>query len=257
LGAQVVEADLADANRLMDAHRGVDYVVLQLPLGELSRMEPLVSNAIDAIKGNRIKGVVMKTGAGKPAIESDVPAFALNRMIEDKLRDSGVPFAIVRPTMYLENFLRPDMREAIRNRSTIIYSLPASRKIAWTCADDLARAALTLLENQVFEGDYSVSGTKAVDGENLARMFSGALERNIQFERLPLADFERNGDAMSGVAMARRLAAATIRFIEEHPEEVTGFLSRPFCPSPQLRGFEPTPIEAWIHQHEALFGPAE
>jgi NAD(P)H dehydrogenase (quinone) len=89
LGVEIVAIDLQQGAQLRDAHRGIEYVVLQMPLGVPSQMEPLVSNAIEAIQANGVKGVVVKTGSGKPAFASDVPAFALNQLIEDKLRDAG------------------------------------------------------------------------------------------------------------------------------------------------------------------------
>jgi uncharacterized protein YbjT (DUF2867 family) len=155
--------------------------------------------------------------------------------------------------MYLENFLRPDMREELSKNGKLAYSLPASRKIAWMSTDDIAKASLTLLENQAFGGDYSVAGMEAVDGEELARAFSVGLNRNIRLHSLPLEDFERRADSLSGAAMARRLAAATIRFIGEHPDDATAFLSSPFRPAPELADFQPTSIAAWIQEHRSLF----
>lgn len=253
LGADVAVADLQDAVGLREAHAGIDYAILQIPIGVPSQMEPLIANAAAAIQINGLKGVIVKTGAGKPAVENDVPAFVLNQIIEDKLRRTGVPFSVVRPTMYLENFLRPDGREEIRQNNRISYSLPSHRKIAWTCIGDIAAAALSLLENKTFGADCSISGPEAVDGDGLAVIFSAALQRNIQFQHLPLQTFEQNIDPASSYAAARRLAAATIRFIAENPEVVTGFLSRPFRAELPLAEFQPTSIAAWAGERVGLF----
>ena len=253
LGVEVAAGDLESGAGLHEAHHGIDYVVLQMPLGVPSQMGPLIDNAIDAIKASGVKGVVVKVGSGNPAIPADVPAFVLNQIIEEKMRDSRIPFSIVRPTMYLDNFLRPDTREGIRRDGVIVYSLPARQKIAWTSADDAAKAALTLLENEIFGGEYVVSGGEAVDGESLALAFSKALKRDIRFQSLPLEPFEHSVDLVSKAGMARRLAMATLRFIEAHPDEASWFLSRPFSPSPQLRDFHPASIENWVTEHRLLF----
>lgn len=253
LGVEIAAADFNDRASLNDAHRGIDHVVWQIPLGDPARMELLVDYAIAAITMNGVTRVVAKTGAGKPSIQTDVPAFVLNQIIEDKLRASGVPFAIVRPTMYLDNFLRPGIREGICQNNVITYPLPARQTIAWTSTDDAARAALTLLESETFGGDYSVPGSEAVDGDELAAAFSLALKREIRFQSLPFEDFASGTDVPGAAAMAKRLATATLRFVANHPHEASAYLSRPFRPSPQLRGFQPTVIQQWVTEHRLSF----
>ncbi len=253
LGVEIVAGDLQDRASLDQAHRGIDYVVLQIPLGDPSQTAPLIDDAIAAIKASGVTGVVVKMGSGKPTIQTDVPAFVLNQMIEEKMRDSRVPFSIVRPTMYLDNFLRPDIRNRICKSGVIVYPLPAGQKIAWTSVDDAANAASTLLETESFGGDYIVSGVDAVDGQGLALLFSAALKRDIQFQSLPLEPLESGAESMSGAGIGRRLAIATLRFIEQHPDEASEFLSRPFCPSPQLQNFYPATMEAWVRKRSLLF----
>lgn len=253
LGVEIAVADLQDVAALREAHSGIDYAILQMPIGIPSRMEPLISNTVAAIQASGLKGVIVKTGAGKPNVENDVPAFALNQIIEDKLRQSNVPFSIVRPTMYLENFLRADGREEICRNNRITYFVPSQRKIAWTGIDDIAAAALTLLSNKNFGVDCSAAGEEAVDGDGLAAIFSTALQRNIRFESSPLRYLEQTGDPASPYAAARRLAAATVRFIAENPDEATAFLSQPFRSSPALSGFQPTPIATWVSQRSSMF----
>ena len=253
LGVEVMAGDLQSGAGLEQAHHGIDYVVLQMPLGVPAQMGPLIDNAIGAVKMSGIKGVVVKMGSGKPAIPADVPAFVLNRIIEEKMRDSRIPFSIVRPTMYLDNFLRPDIRAGICKDSVIIYSLPARQKIAWTSTDDAAKAALTLLENEIFGGEFIVSGADAVDGDSLALAFSEALKRDIRFQSLPLEPLDHGVDLVPGAGMGRRLAMATLQFIERHPDEASGFLARPFSPSPQLRDFHPASIESWVTEHSLSF----
>jgi uncharacterized protein YbjT (DUF2867 family) len=252
LGVEIMVGDLQDRASLDQAHRGMDYVVLQIPLDVPSQTAPLVDNAIAAIKMSGGKGVVVKMGSGKPAIQTDVPAFVLNQMIEEKMRASRVPFSIVRPTMYLDNFLRPDIRNGICKNGVIVYPLPIRQKIAWTSTDDAADVALTLVETETFRGDHIVSGVRAVDGHGLALAFSAALKRDIRFQSLPLIPTEL-GAEMGGAPIGRRLAVATLRFVEQHPDLASAFLSRPFDPSPQLRNFSPATIETWVSERSALF----
>ena len=73
-------------------------------------------------------------------------------MIEEAARASGIRFAIVRPTMYLDNLLKPSALAEIAKDGVFAPPIPASQRIAWTSADDCAEAALTLLERGAMGG---------------------------------------------------------------------------------------------------------
>ncbi|MGB6199642.1 MAG: NmrA family NAD(P)-binding protein [Candidatus Acidiferrales bacterium] len=251
-GVEIVSGDLRDRDSLNESHHGMVYIVMQMPLGAPTQMVPLIDNAIGAIQMSGAKRVIVKMGSGKPAIETNVPAFVLNQIIEEKMRASRIPFSIIRPTMYLDNFLRLDIRERISRDGVIVYPLAAHQKIAWTSTDDAANAALTLLETGSFGCDCVASGPNAVDGDGLARAFSIALKREIKFQSLPLNTFEQALDLRMGAGMGKRVSA-TLRFIEDYPDEASKFLAQPFSPSPQLQQFHPTTIENWVTEHSLLF----
>jgi uncharacterized protein YbjT (DUF2867 family) len=255
LGAEIARGDLLSGAGLEEAHRGIDYVVLQAPLGPPAQVSALIDNAIAAIQASTARGGVAKMASASPSIETDEPGFAANPIVADKLRSSGLHFSIIRPTMYLDNFLRPETRNGIAGENTIVYPLSASRRIAWTSADDAARAALTLLENEAWSCDLVISGAEAVDGEGLARGFSAALGRDVRFQSLPLDAFEREVDSRMGAGVGKRVSSK-FRFFEEHPSEAERMLSPTFRPCPELQGFVPATIEAWVGVHRsALLSP--
>ena len=252
IGARLCAGDLEDPASLDKAHQGIDTVVLQMPPGAPSRIAALMDNAIAAIKAGGGRGVVVKLASANPTTRTDEPGFAANQIIEDKMRGSGLPFSIIRPTMYLDNLLRPETRAAIAGKGRLVLPIPPTQQIAWTSADDAAQAAITLLDDETFGADCLISGPESVDGDGLARAFSEALRRDIKFQSLPLDTLEREVDAAMGAGVGRRVSAK-LRFFEAHPEEADRMLSRPFQPCHALSGFIPTAIHAWAADHRSSF----
>jgi uncharacterized protein YbjT (DUF2867 family) len=252
IGARLCAGDLEDPASLDKAHQGIDHVVLQMPPGAPSRIAALMDNAIAAIKAGGARGVVVKMASANPATRTDEPGFAANRIIEDKMRSSGLPFSIIRPTMYLDNLLRPETRAGIAGKGVLVLPISRAQQIAWTSADDAARAALALLDNAAFGHDCLISGSESVDGEGLACAFSQALKRDIKFQSLPLDALEREVDSATGAGVGKRVSAK-LRFFEAHPDEAVRMLSPPFQPCRALSGFVPTAIHAWASDHRSSF----
>lgn len=252
LGVQIATADLQNGDSLIDAHRNIDCVVLQMPLGSPDGVASLIDNAIAAIKANNIESVVAKMPSARPSIQTDEPSFAANELIFSRLLESGLRFSVIRPTMYLDNFLKPGTRRGITEENTIVYPLPAIQSVAWTSTQDAANAALALIENGALGVDHLISGSEAVDGVGLARRFSKALNREIRFQSLSLDAFEQEVDFMMGNGMGRRVSSK-LRFFENQPHEAERMLSLPFRPAAELSGFIPMSIEDWVMNHRSSF----
>jgi uncharacterized protein YbjT (DUF2867 family) len=252
IGARLCAGDLEDPASLDAAHQGIDTVVLQMPPGAPPRIAALMDNAIAAIRAGGARGVIVKMASANPTTRPDEPGFAANRIIEDKMRDAGLPFSIIRPTMYLDNLLRPEMRAAILGKGALVLPIPVAQQIAWTSVDDSARAALTLLDNDAFGHDCLISGPESVDGEGLAHAFSQALSRDVEFQSLPLDALERQVDSAMGAGVGKRVSAK-LRFFEAHPDEADRMLSPPFQSCRALGGFVPTAIQVWASDHRSSF----
>ena len=252
IGARLFAGDLEDRASLDKAHQGIDAVVLQMPSGAPSRIAALMDNAIAAIKAAGVRGIVVKMASANPTTRTDEPGFAVNQIIEDKMRGSGLPFSIIRPTMYLDNLLRLETRAEIAGKGRLVLPIPPSQQIAWTSADDAARASVALLDNEAFGCDCLISGPEAVDGEGLACAFSQALKRDIKFQSMALDALERQVDSAMGAGIGKRVSAK-LRFFEAHPDEAERMLSPPFQPCSALSGFVPTAIPAWAADHRSSF----
>ena len=189
-------------------------------------------------------------GAGRPAPCAE-PSFVGNARVEDGLRQAGLRFACVRPTMYLDNLLKPSAGAEIMRDGVFAPPIAVEQRIAWTSADDCARAAILLLERGA-SGDHRIAGKQSLDGNALAKEIAAGLGRPVAYRAQPIEDFEREVDAALGAGMGRRIASK-FRYFAKHPKDAANILARPFAPSAELTGFEPTDVQTWVRDHRRDF----
>lgn len=247
-GVEIVEGDLFDRPSLLAAASGVAHAVLQIPTGPLVQMLEAADGALAASAAAGHRSVILKmASASRPAPCPEL-GFVANAAVEQKLRSSGLPFAIVRPTMYLDNLLKPSARAEMLTDGLFSPPIAASQRIAWTSADDCAEVAVMLLENGADGGDHLIGGPDSVTGDELARRLSIGLGRRIVYREQALDAFERDVDAALGPGMGRHVGSK-FRFFAEHPLEAEAILSVSFRGSASLAGFRPTAIEDWARCH--------
>jgi uncharacterized protein YbjT (DUF2867 family) len=173
-------------------------------------------------------------------------------MIEGMVRQSGLPFAIVRPTLYLDNLLKPSARVEILEQGIFAPPIAASQRIAWTSADDCAEAAVTLLEQGVDGGDHRIAGPDSLTGDELAERIAAGLGRSVTYRAQPLDEFERDIDAAMGPGSGQRVASR-FRYLAAHPHEAEAILAAPFEAQSGLEHFRPRDVETWVRQHRKDF----
>lgn len=248
---EIAEGDLDDLASLEAASVGVTHAVLQVPTGPAEVMADHASNAASASIAAGLRSVVLRLASASRAAPCTEPSFVGNARVEDALRQAGLAFASVRPTMYLDNLLKPSARSEIIDSGIFAPPIAATQRIAWTCVDDCARAAIELLL-QGATGDYRIAGAHSLSGDELAARISDGLGRRIAYQAQPIDGFEREVDATMGEGMGRRVASK-FRYFTSHPDEADAILARPFGPYVSLAGFEPTDVATWVRRHRHAF----
>ena len=111
---------------------------------------------------------------------------------EQALGWSGVPVVIIRPTMFLDNFL-PFAGPTVRDRGRI--ELPFGRgKTSPVAGADVARVVATILTDPAphLGRVYELTGPRSQDLDGVAREYSEALNREVTYHDLPPGDWEQN-----------------------------------------------------------------
>ena len=252
LGVELVEGDLHDPNSLRAASRGVAHAVLQIPIGAHEDIRAQAANGLSASIACGLTSIILKLASASFPAPCEEPSFVANAMIEDMVRRSGLPFAVVRPTMYLDNLLKPSARREIVEHGQFAPPIAEQQEIAWTSADDCADAALTLLEHGATGGDHRIAGPESVTGDQLAARVTAGLGRRVVYCPQPLDEFERDVDAAMGAGTGRRVASK-FRFFASHRQQADAMLAGPFEAQAGLEDFRPTHIEQWVRRHAEDF----
>ncbi|WP_277376114.1 SDR family oxidoreductase [Paenibacillus polymyxa] len=187
-GIKAFIGDLADVELLHQAHEGVDRVFLNLPVEfNLDKLRQYTKNAIaSALKAN-VKLFVVNTSIYVPDLITESAGLEIKREIINEVKQSCLPFIIVEPIIYMENFLIP----GTLNNGVLSYPVPADKPISWISINDAAQYHYYALRHPELAGSIlPAPGLEALTGSQLAETFSDTLGENISFVSLPFNSFE-------------------------------------------------------------------
>lgn len=177
-----VGLDLATGEGLDAAFEGVERVFLLSPPGYADQYA-VMKPAIDAAARHGVKKAVLMTAKGVE-LAGDIPF----RRVELALEASGVPYAIVRPSWFSQNF-HTFWIQGIRERDVI--ALPAGdSRTAFIDARDIAAVVALLLRRDGTDGDVGLTGPEALTHDEVAAKLSAVAGRTLRYEDADPAAFE-------------------------------------------------------------------
>ncbi len=180
-GVETVLGDLADRASLDAAMEGADKLFLLC--GPTQDEVEFNQNAIDAAAAAGLSLVVRSSILG--ADPNSPATFVRDHGISDAaLRDSGLPHAIVRPNMFMENV--PENYVPSIDENGNFYANAGQARLSMVDTRDVAAVAAALLtETGHQEGIYDVTGLEALSYQDVAGKLSSRLGRQINFVDAP------------------------------------------------------------------------
>jgi uncharacterized protein YbjT (DUF2867 family) len=174
-GVEGVIFDFTDPSTYEPAFDGVDRLYMMLPSGYLQILE-LLMPLIEIAKQNGIK-IVMQSVFGVEADESNP-----YRQVEISLENSGLPFVILRPNWFSDNF--HTFWKAGLDHGEI--RLPADAgKTSFIDTRDIAAAAAAALTTDRFNGhSFNLTGPEALSYTQAAEVLSGVLDKPIVYRHI-------------------------------------------------------------------------
>ncbi|MFI9173666.1 NmrA family NAD(P)-binding protein [Streptomyces lincolnensis] len=178
-GAQrVVAAGYDSIAELTEAYRGADGVFVHLPVASEEDRRTYARNIVAAVGAARPARVVFST-SGAPTDPDTGGAAAI---LAGGLADSGVPHAVIAPTLYLENLLMPYVLDTVRERGVLPYPIRADFPVSWASHLDIADVAVALFDRHDVTGVVSVGQYPAITGPDLAQAFGAHFGKDVVFE---------------------------------------------------------------------------
>lgn len=175
-GAEGCVADLTAPGSLIAAFKGVDRLFMLSPLSQNEIQAG--RNAISAAKSAGVKRIVYMS-VPMAAGSEQIPHYKNKIFIEKSLKDSGIPYTILRPN----NFFQNDYwgKAAIMAYNT--YPQPIGNTgLNRVDSRDVADAAINALLNDGFENqEYTLNGPDVLTGTGIAALFSQLLGREIHY----------------------------------------------------------------------------
>lgn len=186
LGAELVPGGFDEAAPLERAMRGCDGAFGMTAFAEAG-VEAEVRRGralIDAARWSGVPHLVLSSiaGAEKP---TGVAHMDSKFLIERHLAHAGVPYTILAPVFFMENWLA--LLPAAAAQGELRYPLPASRTLQMVAVDDVARFARMALERptELENRRVEIAGEMLTMAQ-IAGVLGAVVERPLRYRAVPL-----------------------------------------------------------------------
>lgn len=251
----VVPADIEDEESLVEAFKGQDALAMHLPF-EFDR-------ARAAGFGRRIGSAAKRAGLGKIVFNTscfvadhdlDLSAHDGRRDIEQSIHDSGVPYVIVRPVVFMDNIIRVWSKPSIVNSSVWAYPAGETLKISWICLEDVAAYMVCGLGRDDLTAEkVLVGGPEALVGGEVAERLSAAAGRTIRFQSLTPDDYAAKMSLLvtgSSEVAPHSIYDGMAQFYRWYNTQPTSPLVVEMAPALARLPITPTPMADWAARQD-------
>ena len=135
--------------------------------------------------------------------------------IEEQLIQSGLPFTILQPAVYMQNILAH--WETICDQGIYPIPYPAETRLSFVDLADVAQAAaIVMTEPGHQNATYELAGTYELSQTEVARTLSQGLNRPVNIQVIPLSEWEAQARARSLGEYQIEALSRMFRFYEQY-----------------------------------------
>ena len=236
--------DLDNPATLPESFDGVEELFLLLPVGPRETEQGLA--AVEEAKNADLRKIVYMS-VYMPPDSTHIPHFRSKIPIEEAVRNSGIPYTILRPNNFFQNDL--SSKDAIVRYH--LYPQPIG-PVGLNRVDvrDIADAAVNaLLQAGHDDMTYNLHGPDALTGEKTAQLYSRYLEQQVNYIGDNLDTWEERMRGIIPEGMAR-----DFRIIYEY-FQTHGFLASPadFALQQKILQHDPRSFESFVKEVTAAW----
>lgn len=182
LGIRQVPFDINSVESMTNALKKGDAFFSLTPLVE--NLVEAGKKAVQAAKAAGIKKIVRSSAQGAGP-EAGIDLGRWHYAVEKAVEDSGIPFTILRPANFMQNYLNFGTPETIKGQSAF-YSPLGDAKVSPVDTRDISAVAVKVLVESGHEGKrYDLTGGESLSNGEIAELFSKALGRKISHISIP------------------------------------------------------------------------
>ncbi|MFL5348943.1 MAG: NmrA/HSCARG family protein [Hyalangium sp.] len=195
LGAELAQGDWEDPGSLEPVIRKVDTVFAMTTPYEAG-LEAEVRqgmNMVDAARRAGVRHFIYSSVAGADQ-HTGVPHFDSKHQVERYLRRSNLPYTIVGPTFFMENFSGPLVREGLES-GVLGLALPPTHGLQMVALEDLARFLVYIIaSHEDFYGERIDVASDEVTGQQAADLLSYASGHRVHYQELSLSQLREESE---------------------------------------------------------------
>ena len=210
-GAEIVTGDLDDREGIFSALTGVEAVYYCSPLA-VGHDEPFAveqsrgRNIIDAAQSAGVKQFVLLSAMG-PETAAGVALIETKRAIEGYLAASGLPYTILRPSMFMDNVAMAGPEALLSIGLTWPFSERAL--IQPIAAADIAQVAFQAMTTGPRNRSFDLVGPEALTFPQIAAELGQEMGSEVRFTAISDEAFiEHVGAAIGSTKVAAAIAGA-------------------------------------------------
>jgi uncharacterized protein YbjT (DUF2867 family) len=253
-GAIPVLANMSDAVKMQEITKGIEAVALLIPVSLPNPLDGLqyAKNVIDAAKVNGVYKIVWNTSGWLLPHKMGIPGEDVKLEIRDYLKNSGVDYVIIEPTIYMENMMGPFCAPFVKNEKKLAYPTPEKMPIGWIASRDVSSFVVEAIYNSKLKADnFQISGMENLRGNELADRFSKGVGEKIVYYPQPPKEF---GDILKpfvGEAGAAGVASyyESLQNATEYPPKFNPGMNEILEKLPVLM----TSLEQWAKENKEYF----
>ncbi len=186
-GVDIVKGDMSDRTSLVEAMSGCDGVFSVQNYFEYGGEKEVQygKNLADAAKQAGIQHFIYSSVCDADS-NTGVPHFETKVVIESHIRKTGIPFTILRPVKFMENYYIPQVFRGILG-GKLLDSIRPGKKHQMLAVEDIGKYATAAFQYP----ERSLSKTIDLAGDELtneevADTISGVLGMKVKFSRIPM-----------------------------------------------------------------------
>lgn len=192
-----------------------DVLVLTVPQDHRpGKMSAFVEEWVDAANAGDIGRIVLNIG-GTPGPAEASPFFADLHAMEASVAACGLPFAILRPTVYFDNLAAPWMAAGLA-AGTIVYPAAPEAEVSWLSHRTLGQWVVAVAGGAADGRTLTIGGPEALTGDALALELGAGMGRDLSYQSIPPAAFAEGMNAAMGAPAGDRLASI-YEWLEQNP----------------------------------------
>jgi uncharacterized protein YbjT (DUF2867 family) len=189
--------------------------------------------------------VVLNSAFGAGDYPKSFPSW--HRKVEDKLKNSGLSYTILRPNAFFQNIVAFDA-PTIRTQDAF-YAAMGGTKTSLLDVRDAAAAAANVLANPADHSGktYELMGPEAVGNDEIAGKISRIMGRNVKYVDIP-EETQRKSMLDAGVPEWRVTA-----ILDLQAYYITGKCSAVTDVLPNLLGHAPITLDRFLNENKESF----